>query len=58
VGLLRRTRPSNVPVIPRCHGLLVRLLRQLQRWELRPRAGVLRRTRQRPSERCERGGSR
>jgi hypothetical protein len=58
VGLLRRAGPSDVQAIPRRRGLLVRLLRRLQRRELRPRAGVLRRNRQRPSKRHRRGGCR
>jgi hypothetical protein len=45
-------------VVSRRHGLLVRLLRQLQPQELRSHAGMLRRTRQRPSKRRERGRSR
>jgi hypothetical protein len=57
VGLLRDTGPSDVPTVPRRHKLLVRLLRRLQRWELRPRVGVLRRDHQRPSKRRERGRS-
>jgi hypothetical protein len=51
VGLFRRPRPSDVPAVPRRHGLLVRLLRRLQRRELRPRAGVLRGDHQQPGER-------
>jgi hypothetical protein len=46
LGLLRRAGPSDVSAVPRRRGLLVRLLRQLQRRELRPHAGVLRRARQ------------
>jgi hypothetical protein len=54
VGLLRGAGPSDVPTVPRRRGLLVRLLRRLQRWELRPRAGVLRHDHQRPSKRRQR----
>jgi hypothetical protein len=52
-----RAGPSDVPAVPRRRGLLVRLLRQLQHRELRPRAGMLRRDRQRPSKRRKRDGS-
>jgi hypothetical protein len=38
VGLLRRARSGDVPEVPRRRELLVRLLRRLQRRELRPRA--------------------
>jgi hypothetical protein len=51
MGLLQRTGPSNVQAFSRRHGLLVWLLRRLQHRELRPRAGMLRRHRQRPSKR-------
>jgi hypothetical protein len=56
MGLLRCAGPSNVQAFSRCHGLLVRLFRRLQHRELRPRAGVLRRHRQRPSKRHRRSG--
>jgi hypothetical protein len=42
VGLLWRVRPSDVPVVTRRCGLLVRLLRRLQRQKLRPSMRVLR----------------
>jgi hypothetical protein len=53
VGLLRRAGPSDVQTVPRRHGLLVQLLRRLQRRKLRPRAGVLCRHHQRPRK-CRR----
>jgi hypothetical protein len=58
VGLFRRVGPSHVQAFPRRHGLLVRLLRRLQHRKLRPRAGMLRRHRQRPSECHRRDGRR
>jgi hypothetical protein len=58
VGLLRRAGPSNVQAIPRRHRLLVRLLQRLQHRNLRSRAGMLRRHRQRPSECHRRNGRR
>jgi hypothetical protein len=58
VGLLRGAGPSDVSTVPRRCGLLVRLLRRLQRWVLRLSAGMLRCDRQRPSKRSEHGRSR
>jgi hypothetical protein len=49
VGFDRGAGPSDILTVLRRRGLLVRLLRRLQRWELRPRAGVLRRDHQRSS---------
>jgi hypothetical protein len=57
MGLLRCVGPGDVPAVIRRRGLLVRLLRPLQRRELRPRAGVLRCDCQRPSKRRERSRS-
>jgi hypothetical protein len=48
---------GDVPAVPRRHELLVWLLRQLQCRKLRSRAGVLRRTHQRPSKRRKCGRS-